>query len=270
MHRLVIIGLLFSGILFSQDSPHGAIEKKCTDCHTTQGWNDLVSPMKFNHSSTSFVLYGQHRAATCKQCHTTLQFAGTPANCVSCHQKDFDHAVAVDHRKAGFQTDCKQCHSNEAFSWNTGFDHNKTQFPIRGIHEAVPCNNCHSNGLYRGTPTQCVACHSKEYQAASNPNHVTAGFSTDCATCHRALTWQPAAFFPHQQFFPIAAGDTHRPGRWQSCTDCHSASPNYSTFECINCHEHSQSSTDRHHGEVSGYVYQSSACYRCHPSGNAE
>lgn len=270
MRRWIVFILFNCGLLHAQDSPHGVLRWKCTDCHSTNGWNELIAPMKFDHSSTSFILYGQHRSAECRDCHTTLRFSGTPDLCIACHQKDADKAVSIDHRKNGFGTDCGHCHRADAFTWRSGFDHNKTQFPIRGIHEAVGCNGCHANGIYRGTKSECVACHVKEYNATTRPNHVTAGFSKDCATCHRALTWQPAAFFPHQQYFPIASGDTHRPGRWNQCTDCHTAAPNYSVFECINCHEHSRSSTDRHHDEVSGYVYQSISCYRCHPNGNGD
>lgn len=264
MIRLSLLFFIFFGAVFAQDSPHGTIRWKCIDCHSTEGWTKLVMPMHFDHSETPFVLYGQHRSASCRQCHASLRFIGTSSLCISCHQKDFDNTVSVDHRKAGFGTDCMQCHRNEALNWKSSFDHNKTQFPTRGIHEAVSCSQCHTSGMYRGTPSQCVSCHLKEYTATKNPNHAAAGFPVDCAVCHRALTWQPAVFFPHEQYFPIGAGDTHSPGRWNSCTDCHTASPNYAVFECINCHEHSRSETDGHHDEVSGYVYQSKYCYGCH------
>ncbi|MDD8017474.1 MAG: hypothetical protein PHP42_03800 [Bacteroidota bacterium] len=266
---LVILIVAFVSIVHTQDSPHGNLEMQCIECHSTEGWDVIAVPMKFNHSSTQFVLYGQHRNTACKQCHTNLRFAGTPMNCVACHQNDFDAALSINHRKAGFGTDCLQCHTVDALTWKASFDHNKTQFPTRGIHEAISCETCHVNDLYQGISLECVSCHLKEYNATKNPNHQTAKFPTDCATCHRALTWQPAVFFPHDEYFPIGSGARHSPGRWNSCVDCHAASPNYAVFECINCHEHSQARTDGRHGEVSGYVYQSQACYRCHPSGQA-
>ncbi len=250
--------------MLAQESPHGNLRWKCADCHTTEGWTEMVSPMKFSHSQTQFLLRGQHRNTQCRQCHTTMLFAGTSQACVSCHKKDFDRSIVPDHRQAGFVSECQLCHSDESLTWRSGFDHNKTQFPTRGIHEAVDCRSCHANGLFRKTPKECVACHIKDFIATKNPNHSTAGFQTDCATCHRALTWQPATFFPHEQYFPIGSFDTHRPGRWKSCVDCHPASPNYSTFECINCHTHSKSSTDNHHSDVRGYAYLSTSCYRCH------
>jgi hypothetical protein len=51
--------------------------------------------------------------------------------------------------------------------------------------------------------------------------------------------------------------------------DCHINSGNYSSFSCINCHEHSnRGEVDDDHSEVSGYSYESNACYSCHPTGD--
>ena len=160
----------------AQDSPHGAIQWKCTDCHSTNGWNEMVAPMKFNHSMTSYVLRGQHQLAECVDCHSTPKFAGTSKNCYSCHRKDFESAVTPNHVRGGFSTDCERCHSIEAQSWRNSFDHNKIDFPLRGAHEGVACNQCHQNGMFRGVPIQCIACHRKEYLATTNPNHQTAKF----------------------------------------------------------------------------------------------
>jgi hypothetical protein len=250
----------------AQQSPHGDFSQTCTDCHTTESWTKLKETMKFDHQKTSYPLYGQHRNTTCRSCHTNLHFTGTPRTCVECHMKDYDATITIDHRIAGLPLMCEQCHVETASAWSSSFDHNRTQFPIRGAHETVACITCHTNNRFRGISITCVSCHRTEYMNSKNPNHITAGFSTDCAMCHRALTWIPAAFYPHQ-WFPIASGDMHSPGRWKACTDCHAAQPNYSTFECINCHQHNKATTDSNHSNVRGYVYQSSLCYHCHPAG---
>jgi hypothetical protein len=264
-----LLAALLAGVVQAQDSPHGPGGQPCSDCHTTAGWTPVLFPLKFDHDTTAFPLRGEHRNTTCLSCHTTLRFAGTPTECVSCHRKDYDAALAVNHATAGFGYDCTECHLADASSWLASFDHNKTNFPTRGIHESVPCGSCHTDGRFRGTPTECVACHREAYLATTNPNHAAAGFSTDCSLCHRALTWRPAAFYPHDNFFPISSGSNHPPGRWNSCTDCHAAQPDYSTFECINCHAHAKSAMDSRHSDVSGYEYRSSACYQCHPTGSA-
>ena len=55
------------------------------------------------------------------------------------------------------------------------------------------------------------------------------------------------------------------------CLDCHAAD----TFEgldaeCINCHEHRKSEADKEHEDEPGYVYNSAACYSCHPTGKSD
>jgi hypothetical protein len=122
--------ILFSyGICFAQASPHGNLGAlQCTDCHTTQGWADLASPMRFDHSETGFKLFGEHRNTACKDCHANLRFDNTPRDCFSCHQKDYDAAVTIDHRAAGFGTDCTQCHTVDGLSWRSSFNHDLTNF----------------------------------------------------------------------------------------------------------------------------------------------
>ena len=258
--------LLVASSAWAQESPHGRIAMECTDCHTTSGWTTLRSPSKFDHATTGYPLVGEHHQAPCRDCHTTLRFAGTPQACISCHRQDYDRTAMIDHRAAGFSMQCEQCHEISSASWRSSFDHGRTQFATRGAHDAVACIRCHVNNRFRGTPIQCVACHRTEYTNATKPNHVAAGFSTECAMCHRALTWTPAAFYPHP-WFPIDAGAMHSPGRWRTCGDCHRAQPTYTTFECIYCHQHEKTRTDAGHSGVSGYVYQSSNCFRCHPGG---
>jgi hypothetical protein len=262
--------VLLSIAVQAQQSPHGPMTMPCVDCHTTDSWTTVRSPMKFDHAQTAYVLHGQHQAAACKACHTSLRFKGTPSDCIDCHRKEYEGASLIDHRKAGFSTDCLLCHTNDAQSWADNFDHNRTQFPTRGAHDAVACSQCHAQNKYRGTPIQCVSCHRKEYDEARVPDHRVARFSVECATCHRALTWQPAVFFPHENYFPIAAGDRHSPGVWNTCGDCHVNQSVYAAFECINCHRHSKARMDSAHEGRRGYEYLSSACYRCHPRGESE
>ena len=264
---VVLFYLVACRIALSQSSPHGELAMACADCHTTTSWTEIPVTMKFDHEKTPFVLEGKHKITECKQCHITLKFSETPTDCFSCHRQDFDNAPAVNHKSAGFSTDCLKCHRQDAVSWSDSFDHNLTEFPTRGAHEAVDCLRCHVNNRYRGISSQCVSCHLNEYRTAQDPNHADAGFSTDCATCHRALAWQPAAFFPHGPYFPIARGDRHSPGVWTTCKDCHFQGSNYQSFECIYCHTHNKPSMDSRHEGRRGYVYESSACYRCHPEG---
>lgn len=267
MWRGVLLSCVVAGIAFAQESPHGRLALRCDDCHGSESWGRLNPVLNFDHDTTSFPLRGQHRNTSCRLCHTSLRFAGTATDCYGCHRRDFESALSINHRIAGFSTQCTECHEESAASWLSSFDHDRTDFPTRGIHASLPCKSCHSQNRFKGIPSECVSCHLREYVATSNPNHTTAKFNTDCATCHRALTWRPAALFPHDQWFPISAGNTHSPGRWNSCSDCHANQANYGVFECINCHEHNKARTDGIHSDKSGYQYLSRACYQCHPQG---
>ena len=49
---------------------------------------------------------------------------------------------------------CENCHTTTSFSplrAQPEFDHNRTQFPLLGMHQNVACNSCHvSRRFYRG------------------------------------------------------------------------------------------------------------------------
>lgn len=233
----------------------------CTGCHSENAWK----PSTFNHSGTSFPLTGAHLTTDCLFCHKGGVFKNLTSTCFGCHQANFTNAANPNHIAGGFSQECAACHSTS--SWRPAlFDHNKTSFKLTGAHAQTQCSRCHVNNRFAGTPTDCYACHQPDYNAASNPNHVSARYPVTCAGCHSTVSWQPATF-DHTPYFPINAGSKHSPGRWTFCSDCHVNQSNPSTFECINCHAHRKSSMDSEHREVRGYVYESAACYKCHPQG---
>ena len=230
----------------------------CSICHSTSGW----SPAAFDHSKTKFPLTGKHATLPCIACHVNGNFSNLPTTCVSCHLNDYNNTTDPNHRAAGFPTDCQVCHNTS--SWDGAkFDHSKTGFPLTGAHATVPCQKCHINGVYKGTPTDCYSCHKADYLGTNNPNHQAAHFPTTCATCHTTATWLGAMF--NHTWFPIYSG-THA-GKWMTCGDCHINPTNYAAFSCITCHTHSKSNTDPEHTDVSGYVYNATSCYSCHPTG---
>jgi hypothetical protein len=110
-----------------------------------------------------------------------------------------------------------------------------------------------------------VSCHESDYQNTTDPNHAAANFPLTCEVCHSTTAWEPANWNHDQLYFPIYSGK-HR-NEWNTCADCHVDQTNFAVFECIFCHEHRQSKMDDEHDGVSGYVYQSTACYNCHPNG---
>ncbi|HPF69941.1 MAG TPA: hypothetical protein PLQ13_04645 [Candidatus Krumholzibacteria bacterium] len=229
----------------------------CRICHDTRTWDDT----NFDHNRTAFPLTGAHVPLDCTQCHSA-GYTGTPTACVACHQQEYDNTNDPNHAQAQFPTDCRICHNTT--SWEgASFNHNSTAFPLTGAHVPLDCTQCHSAG-YTGTPTACVACHQQDYDGTNDPNHAAANFPTQCATCHTTNAWSPSTW-DHDTRFPIYSGK-HR-DKWNTCADCHTVPTNYAAFECIFCHEHNRTDTDRKHTDVRNYVYASSECFRCHPRG---
>ena len=231
----------------------------CMQCHTTSGWGGA----SFNHSETSFPLTGAHTALGCQACHSSGQYNGLPSDCYSCHSNDYNSTSDPNHAAAGFPQNCTQCHTTSGWS-GADFSHNQTSFPLTGAHTALGCQACHSSGQYAGLPSDCYSCHSNDYNGTSDPNHAAAGFPHNCTQCHTTSGWSGASF-THSSF-PIYSG--RHSSAWSACSDCHTNPSNFAVFSCTTCH--GRTSTDSHHGGVSGYVYNSANCYACHPNGRAD
>ncbi len=232
----------------------------CTVCHSTQTW----TPAIVDHSTTNFPLTGAHISLNCIDCHSQ-GYAGTPTDCWSCHESNFNGVSDPDHIQNNFNQDCTVCHSTQAWTPAT-FDHGATNFPLTGAHQSLNCVDCHSQG-YAGTPTDCFSCHDSDYNDTTNPNHLGAGFPTSCEDCHNTTNWNQTTWDHDSQYFPIYSRKHNN--KWNTCDECHVDPNNYSVFECIFCHKHSdQAKVDNDHNEVSGYVYASWACYDCHPDGD--
>src|SRR5262252_5841530 len=112
------------------------------------------------------------------------------------------------------------------------FDHMTTGFELLGGHRDLPCEACHVNAIFKGTPKVCASCHGvgTQVRATSKPvNHI---MSTDqCDACHTPVAWKPAVNFDHTQ----TRG---------SCSTCHNGAqaqgkpPNHilTNLECDACH----------------------------------
>ena len=234
----------------------GNYSTDCRRCHFSMAtWTGAQT------GHTSFPLLGRHAAAACADCHKNNIYAGTPRECVGCHLADYNATQNPDHKQAGYSTDCVSCHGASALTWlNAAVNHDQ-YWPLQGAHRTLECSQCHASGY--DLPRDCYGCHRTDYDNTTNPNHRQAGYSTACENCHLAshTSWNQAVFI-HK--FPIKSGKH----AGFACTDCHLSS-NYLVFSCIDCHTHSKSSTDSQHDDVSGYSYNSQACYACHPNGSA-
>src|SRR5437879_6321545 len=140
------------------------------------------------------------------------------------------------------------------------FDHLTTGFELIGQHRDLPCEACHANAVFKGTPKDCGACHGvgTSVRATAKPaNHI---LSTDqCGSCHTPIAWNPAVNFDHTQ----ARG---------SCSTCHNGvmaqgkGPKHvvTDLECDACH-----TTLTWGGAVFNHVGVTSGCASCHDNVHA-
>jgi Zn finger protein HypA/HybF involved in hydrogenase expression len=337
---IIVLVLLFFGVgIANKKSPHGVkFDVDCSKCHTETDWKVDPLKMDFNHNSTNFRLDGQHTGVNCRSCHPTLVFSEAKTECSDCHQDMHNQTVGFDcerchststwiisntrdihqksrfpllgthsttdcagchpsasklqfetlgidcynchsdnyratttpnHIQAGYSTNCIECHNEKSYEWTAaGFNHDF--FPLTKGHAITACVQCHKSGTFEKIPANCIDCHGGDYNLATNPNHVQSGFSTNCTDCHTTDPgWKPAAYKQHDsQDFPIYSGKHNN--QWKDCSDCHQDAGNYSSFTCLDCHEHSKSRMDSEHRGENGYAYESNACYNCHPRGRAE
>jgi hypothetical protein len=223
------------------DAHNGVFGVDCAKCHTSDGWEGA----QFDHTLAAFKLVGRHQTVECAQCHVNNIFKGTPQTCVACHQKDDEHQGA-------FGTDCAQCHTPSAWKDAT-FDHNLAAFKLTGAHVSVPCEKCHANGVFKGTPQTCVGCHAE-------PQEHRGAFGTDCAQCHTTQTWQGATF---DHVFPLNHGESGN----IACQTCHTTT-DFKQYTCYGCHEHDPADIQARHLEEGIGDFQD--CVRCHARGQRE
>ncbi|MCB0666183.1 MAG: hypothetical protein KDC80_10190, partial [Saprospiraceae bacterium] len=243
----------------------GGYNYNSTSCIACHPMGDLSDP--FNHNETNFPLTGAHIVTECLDCHSQ-GYAGTPSLCAECHLTDFEESNNPDHVSLGFSNDCASCHTTSPGWTPASMPNHNEFFALNGSHAtiAAECISCH-DGNFNETPNTCAECHVNDYNSTDNPPHEQLGFSTDCASCHTEVAWQPADFEHDEQFFPIYSGK-HQ-GTWNECSECHTTG-NYASFSCTECHEHNKIETDEVHNGISGYLYSSEACLACHPIGSAE
>lgn len=171
----------------------------------------------------------------CTQCHVRFDRKAQDGRCMDCH-KD----VGTDVRsKIGMHgrmkpQACKSCHTehkgrdlNIAPFDKTKFDHQSTDFVLRGKHSDLGCEKCHApTRKFRDAPQACADCHKKDDVHKGSLGAL-------CADCHTEQGWKPARFDHAKTRFPLK--DRHAEVR---CADCH-LNNQYKTTpsSCVECHK---------------------------------
>ena len=226
----IVFIIVAAECIFPQ-SPHGnKLKFDCSNCHESTNWKIIPEHIKFNHNTeTPFKLEGQHASVSCRSCHKSLIFSEAKSNCVSCHKDIHQNTLG---------TNCVTCHTPS--SWivtNIIQIHRNSRFPLLGVHLNVDCASCHSGYAKLYFPPQsvsCFSCHSKQYYAATFPNHVVAHFSTECQDCHNITDFSWGNGKIDHNFFPLTGGHNIA-----NCFSCHKSGSDFNglTTACYPCHQ---------------------------------
>ena len=219
-----------------QDAHALRFGKDCDKCHENESWQRA----SFDHTRDAhWPLTGKHEKLDCHSCHTApISEQKLPHDCASCHR-----ASDVHETKLG--TRCDDCHTTRGWRSEVQFDHDLTDYPLLGLHVAVPCEQCHATRKYRDVESKCIACHKKDdvHKGALGP---------ECTQCHSPNGWQ-MWHFDHGQETGFALTGAH--GKL-TCAACHKQPADEVKLNqnCLSCHEQD----DVHLGQ---YGRQ---CQRCH------
>lgn len=198
----------------ADDAHAGKFGTQCGVCHNPSDWTDAT----FDHNLADFLLVGKHVDVPCESCHVS-GYKGTPKDCYSCHAQDDEHNGA-------YGTACETCHNPSDWTDAT-FDHNLAAFTLTGAHVNVKCIDCHVNGIFKGTPQDCAACH------ADPAFHAGLFAGMACSQCHSTSAWGGASF---NLAHPGACGeDVCINHEGATCRDCHTS--NLATATCLKCHD---------------------------------
>ncbi|MFZ2507709.1 MAG: cytochrome c3 family protein, partial [Steroidobacteraceae bacterium] len=108
------------------------------------------------------------------------------------------------------------------------FDHLTTGFELTGAHRITPCESCHVDAIFRGTPSRCESCHvigSRISTTSKSATHVVS--SDDCAQCHTTSTWALSGRYDHSDIRGSCASchngvqaEGKNPGHVETTQDC--------------------------------------------------
>ncbi|MGB5661692.1 cytochrome c3 family protein, partial [Eudoraea sp.] len=252
------LGLDESCLSCHDDVHQKTLTNDCMACHTMEAFKPASN---FDHDTADYKLEGEHLNVDCIECHqiTTRNgkdfqiFKDIPFDdCMSCHQDPHNEQLPGQ---------CSQCHTETSFATFAGqenFDHNATNFTLKGSHQTTDCFACHaetSNPVTvfqdkrRISENSCVSCHTDVHNGE---------YGNECIKCHRESSFLSLR---SMDFFDHTVTDYPLEGKHVAvdCRQCHEK--RFSTpidfSACKNCHD------DYHRGEFKVNDV-SPDCVECH------
>lgn len=152
------------------------------------------------------------------------------------------------------ETKCGLCHKTTGWR-EVSFAHDRTGFPLKGLHDGAPCRSCHAGAFDHALPRNCAGCH-------EDPHGGELGLR--CEGCHEEKGWEPLfdADAHRRTAFPLGGRHAILP-----CTECH-AGANLRSFAtppkpCVACHSAERALAARTSIDHDALGF-SSDCVQCH------
>lgn len=241
-------------------------EKTCFDCHSEHHGKDFqlirLDEDEFDHDLTGYPLEGGH-IIDCRECHKTdyIQddevrdledtYLGLEQGCLTCHEDEHQETLPES---------CLDCHGMETWEDPPHFDHDLTDFVLRGAHIEVDCKECHKETMRNGREftefadvahALCTDCHEDEHEGR---------FGNKCLDCHDQWRWGRVR---NEDDFDHDLTDFPLEGQHQTvdCRECHTDDNLLEPLaheRCLDCHE------DYHDGQLRDALNAVRDCDDCH------
>ena len=192
----------------------------------------------------------------CTKCHKRFDKAAQNTLCQDCH-KDIRTDIEQkqgSHGRFKELRECKACHTehkgrteNIAPITEQTFDHERTDFPLKGAHanaEKVECKACHKPKIkYRDAPSDCYSCHKKDDRHKGKVGRT-------CADCHTDRNWKEIRFDHDKTRYKLRNKHAEVPCKGCHVNDRYKETPR----DCYSCHKND----DKHRGQ------EGTKCEECH------
>jgi hypothetical protein len=157
--------------------------------------------------------------------------------------------------------DCKACHTSAGWDIGgkadgSGFDHDRTGFPLRGAHVQQTCMKCHTSS--KSPASACSGCHQDPHQGRQGG---------ECAECHTATAWSDTNTLAQHRRTRMPLTGRHA---MVDCVTCHKRQSERGWSDvptaCYACHQADFHRADIHptHDGTAGTGMFSRDCALCH------
>jgi hypothetical protein len=224
----------------------------------------------FDHTVTGYPLVGKHAIIDCRSCHNPKNihqaeelkkqsvsvertYLGLKQDCLSCH---------FDEHRGQMLKNCTNCHDLNSWQSAPGFDHDRTDYPLTGLHQQVDCSKCHKQVVEKTDDEDntyllygkqkhnlCTDCHQDAHKGRLGAN---------CTKCHSTSGWNKVQMvdFDHSRTrFPLLG--MHSKVECEKCHGDRLTTKELKFANCMECHK------DFHEREFSNRASKG-ACEECH------